>query len=77
MRPGRWLRGWCVTQAWRSTWEADLALNLTSVFYSLKYQVPLLQASGGGAIVNNASNLDEARFITGAALAIDGGMTAA
>ena len=44
-------------------WDADLALNLTSVFYSLKYQIPLLQASGGGAIVNNASNL----AVTGAA----------
>ncbi|WP_329128936.1 SDR family oxidoreductase [Streptomyces sp. NBC_01476] len=44
-------------------WDADLALNLSSVFFSLKYQVPVLQASGGGAIVNNASNL----AVTGAA----------
>ncbi|MDX3853118.1 SDR family oxidoreductase [Streptomyces sp. AK02-01A] len=44
-------------------WNADLALNLSSVFFSLKYQVPVLQASGGGAIVNNASNL----AMTGAA----------
>ncbi|WP_327371760.1 SDR family oxidoreductase [Streptomyces sp. NBC_01217] len=44
-------------------WNADLALNLSSVFFSLKYQVPVLQASGGGAIVNNASNL----AVTGAA----------
>jgi NAD(P)-dependent dehydrogenase (short-subunit alcohol dehydrogenase family) len=44
-------------------WDADLTLNLSSVFFSLKYQIPLLQASGGGAIVNNASNL----AVTGAA----------
>ena len=44
-------------------WDADLTLNLSSVFYSLKYEIPVLQASGGGAIVNNASNL----AVTGAA----------
>jgi len=38
-------------------WRADLDLNLTSVFFSLKHQVPALLAAGGGAIVNNASNL--------------------
>ncbi|MFI6263077.1 SDR family oxidoreductase [Micromonospora sp. NPDC051006] len=44
-------------------WSADLALNLNSVFFGLKYQIPALRASGGGAIVNNASNLG----VTGAA----------
>ncbi|GAA2090572.1 SDR family oxidoreductase [Streptomyces albiaxialis] len=38
-------------------WHADLEANLTSVFYGLKYQIPALQAAGGGAVVNNASNL--------------------
>ncbi|MBF6074716.1 SDR family NAD(P)-dependent oxidoreductase [Nocardia beijingensis] len=38
-------------------WRADLELNLTSVFYGLRHQVPALAASGGGAILNNASNL--------------------
>lgn len=38
-------------------WGAELALNLNSVFHGLKYQIPALQASGGGSIVNNASNL--------------------
>ncbi|WP_280446738.1 SDR family NAD(P)-dependent oxidoreductase [Nocardia brasiliensis] len=38
-------------------WRADLELNLTSVFYGLRYQVPALVATGGGAILNNASNL--------------------
>ncbi|MDG4782455.1 SDR family oxidoreductase [Micromonospora sp. WMMD961] len=44
-------------------WRGDLALNLSSVFFGLKYQLPALQATGGGAIVNNASNLG----VTGAA----------
>ncbi|WP_440063962.1 SDR family NAD(P)-dependent oxidoreductase [Streptosporangium sp. OZ121] len=38
-------------------WHADLALNLSSVFFGLKYQIPALRDAGGGAIVNNASNL--------------------
>lgn len=38
-------------------WRADVDLNLTSVFLSMKHQVPALLAAGGGAIVNNASNL--------------------
>ncbi|WP_018352694.1 SDR family NAD(P)-dependent oxidoreductase [Longispora albida] len=38
-------------------WRADLELNLSSVFYAMKHQVPALLASGGGSIVNNASNL--------------------
>lgn len=38
-------------------WRADVDLNLTSTFFSLKHEVPALLAAGGGAIVNNASNL--------------------
>lgn len=38
-------------------WRADIELNLTAVFYGLRHQVPALAASGGGAILNNASNL--------------------
>ncbi|QIS18721.1 SDR family NAD(P)-dependent oxidoreductase [Nocardia terpenica] len=40
-----------------SAWRADLELNLTGVFYGLRHQVPAIVASGGGAILNNASNL--------------------
>ncbi|RJT96576.1 SDR family oxidoreductase [Arthrobacter frigidicola] len=36
-------------------WDATIARNLTSVFYSLKYEIPAIIASGGGSIVNNAS----------------------
>ncbi|MEU4678531.1 glucose 1-dehydrogenase [Micromonospora sp. NPDC023737] len=52
-----------VTEVSHDAWAAELALNLNSVFFGLKYQIPALQASGGGAIVNNASNVG----VTGAA----------
>ncbi len=38
-------------------WRADMDLNLNGVFYGLRHQVPAIMASGGGAILNNASNL--------------------
>ncbi|MFF0607796.1 SDR family NAD(P)-dependent oxidoreductase [Nocardia tengchongensis] len=40
-----------------AAWRADLELNLTAVYYGLRHQVPALAATGGGAILNNASNL--------------------
>lgn len=40
-----------------SGWRADLELNLTAVYYGLRHQIPALAATGGGAILNNASNL--------------------
>ncbi|GAA0424718.1 short chain dehydrogenase [Acrocarpospora corrugata] len=46
-----------VTDVDGDAWHADLALNLSSVFFGLKHQIPALRASGGGAIVNNASIL--------------------
>ena len=52
-----------VTDVDGDAWHADLALNLSSVFFGLKHQIPALRAAGGGAIVNNASNLG----VTGAA----------
>ncbi|MCZ7373514.1 SDR family NAD(P)-dependent oxidoreductase [Micromonospora sp. WMMC250] len=44
-----------VTDLSGEAWDGELALNLSSVFYSLKHEIPALEASGGGAIVNNAS----------------------
>ncbi len=38
-------------------WRADLEVNLTSVYYGMRHQVPALAASGGGVILNNASNV--------------------
>jgi NAD(P)-dependent dehydrogenase (short-subunit alcohol dehydrogenase family) len=40
-----------------AAWRAELDLNLSSVFYGLKYQIPAIRNSGGGSIVNNASLL--------------------
>lgn len=38
-------------------WGKVVAVNLSGVFYGLKYQIPALQRSGGGSIVNVASIL--------------------
>ncbi|HEY7147011.1 MAG TPA: SDR family oxidoreductase [Streptosporangiaceae bacterium] len=49
-----------------AAWQADLAQNLTSVFYCLKYQIPAMAAAGGGSVINNAS-IGGARGIPGMA----------
>ncbi|MET0362522.1 MAG: glucose 1-dehydrogenase [Sphingobium sp.] len=36
-------------------WSHTLALNLTGVWLCMKYEIPAMLASGGGAIVNTAS----------------------
>ena len=36
-------------------WRRVMAIDLDSIFYGLKYEVPAIIASGGGAIVNIAS----------------------
>ena len=36
-------------------WTDTLAVNLTSVFNLMQFEIPLMQKSGGGAIVNNSS----------------------
>ncbi|WP_242123823.1 glucose 1-dehydrogenase [Sphingobium sp. Sx8-8] len=36
-------------------WERTVALNLTSVWLCMKHEIPAMLASGGGAIVNTAS----------------------
>ena len=38
-------------------WDKVIAINLSGVFYGLKYQLPALLSSGGGAIVNISSIL--------------------
>src|SRR3979490_2918714 len=40
-------------------WERALRVDLTSVFWCLKYQVLAMLGTGGGAIVNTASSLGE------------------
>lgn len=36
-------------------WDAEIAINLKSVWLSLKYELPLMALSGGGGIVNMSS----------------------
>ncbi len=38
-------------------WNKVIAVNLSSVFYGMKYQIPAMLRSGGGSIVNIASIL--------------------
>ena len=38
-------------------WDKVIAVNLSGVFYGLKYQLPALRKAGGGSIVNIASIL--------------------
>lgn len=44
------------------SWNKVIGINLTSVFYGLRYQIPAILASGGGAIVNMASILGSVGF---------------
>ncbi|GAB3439932.1 SDR family oxidoreductase [Streptomonospora sediminis] len=37
-------------------WERVLRINLTGAFFSIKHEIPELRRTGGGAIVNIASN---------------------
>jgi NAD(P)-dependent dehydrogenase (short-subunit alcohol dehydrogenase family) len=37
------------------TWDQVIAINLTGVFLSMKYEIPAMLASGGGSIVNMSS----------------------
>jgi NAD(P)-dependent dehydrogenase (short-subunit alcohol dehydrogenase family) len=43
-------------------WNRVIAINLSSVFYSMKYEIPAMLAGGGGAIVNMASILGAVGF---------------
>jgi NAD(P)-dependent dehydrogenase (short-subunit alcohol dehydrogenase family) len=38
-------------------WRSTVDLNLTSVFYSMRHEIPAMLRTGGGSIINNASNL--------------------
>ncbi len=45
-------------------WNRVLNINLSGVFYGMKYQIPALLKAGGGAIVNIASILGVVAFPT-------------
>ncbi|MEO8684762.1 MAG: SDR family oxidoreductase [Devosia sp.] len=44
------------------SWHKVIATNLDSVFYGMRYQIPAILESGGGAIVNMASILGSVAF---------------
>jgi NAD(P)-dependent dehydrogenase (short-subunit alcohol dehydrogenase family) len=41
-------------------WDKVIGINLSGVFYGLRYQIPAILSSGGGSIVNVASILGKA-----------------
>lgn len=43
-------------------WQQVINVNLSGVFYCMKYEIPALQSSGAGAIVNVASILGQVGF---------------
>jgi NAD(P)-dependent dehydrogenase (short-subunit alcohol dehydrogenase family) len=45
-------------------WQRVISINLSSVFYAMKYQIPAMLANGGGAIVNMGSILSQVAFAT-------------
>lgn len=45
-------------------WNRVIAINLSGVFYGMKYQIPAMLNSGGGSIVNIASILGAVGFAT-------------
>ncbi len=47
-------------------WDKVIAINLSSVFYCMKYQIPAMLKNGKGAIVNMASILGQVGFANAA-----------
>lgn len=43
-------------------WERVIAINLSGTFYCMRYQIPALLSSGGGAIVNTSSVAGQIAF---------------
>jgi NAD(P)-dependent dehydrogenase (short-subunit alcohol dehydrogenase family) len=48
-------------------WDRVIAINLSGVFYGMRYQIPAMLRSGGGSIVNVASILGQVGFATACA----------
>jgi NAD(P)-dependent dehydrogenase (short-subunit alcohol dehydrogenase family) len=43
------------TECTNENWDKTININLTGVWYCMKYQIPEMLKTGGGSIVNNAS----------------------
>ncbi|WDF53786.1 SDR family NAD(P)-dependent oxidoreductase [Mucilaginibacter sp. KACC 22063] len=50
-------------------WDKVISINLNGVFYGMRYQIPAILSSGGGAIINMASILGQVGFANSAAYA--------
>lgn len=48
-------------------WDKVIAINLSGVFYGMRYQIPAMLKAGGGAIVNIASILGQVGFANSSA----------
>ena len=48
-------------------WHKVISINLDSIFYGLKFQIPAMQKNGGGSIVNISSILGSVGFMGSAA----------
>lgn len=48
-------------------WDQVIAINLSGVFYGMRYEIPAMKAAGGGSIVNIASILGRVGFRNSAA----------
>lgn len=44
------------------SWDKVISINLSSVFYGMRYQIPQMLENGGGVIVNMASILGQVGF---------------
>lgn len=49
------------------SWDQVISINLSGVFYGMRYQIPAILESGGGSIVNIASILGQVGFANSAA----------
>lgn len=49
------------------SWDKTIAINLSGVFYGMKYQIPAMLKNGGGAIINMASILGQVGFASSCA----------
>jgi NAD(P)-dependent dehydrogenase (short-subunit alcohol dehydrogenase family) len=46
------------------SWDRVISINLSGVFYGMKYAIPAMLKSGGGSIINIASILGQVGFAT-------------
>ncbi len=49
------------------SWDKTVAINLSGVFYGMRYQIPAMLKNGSGAIINMASILGQVGFATSCA----------